>query len=48
MHVQRELKSHVSFCHPHIIRFRNLFLTDTHLALVFDCAEGGDLYNYLA
>ena len=71
-HVSRELKSHISFCHPHVIRFRwparigsccclsmwmptqifkccrHLFLTESHLAIVFEYAEGGDLYNYVA
>ena len=47
-HVSRELKSHISFCHPHVVRFRHLFLTKTHLAIVFEYAEGGDLYCYVS
>ena len=47
-HVSRELKSHISFCHPHVVRFRHLFLTKTHLAIVFEYAEGGDLYGYVS
>ena len=46
-HVERELRSHISFCHPHIVRFRHLFLTDTHLAIVFEYCAGGDLYQYV-
>ena len=45
-HVERELRSHISFCHPHVVRFKNLFLTDTHLAVVLEYVEGGDLFQY--
>ena len=47
INVARELKSHVSFDHPHVVRFRNLFVTDTALAIVLDYCEGGDLYSYV-
>ena len=47
-HVERELKSVCVLSHPHVIRFRNLFLTKTHLGIVFELAEGGDLYSYVA
>ncbi|KAK9807925.1 hypothetical protein WJX73_002872 [Symbiochloris irregularis] len=47
-HVERELRSHISFCHPHIVRFRHLFLTETHLAIVFEYCAGGDLYQYVS
>lgn len=29
--VKRELRVNLRLCHPHIVRFRQLFLTDTHL-----------------
>ena len=32
--VERELRSHSSFCHPHIILFKEVFLTPSHLAIV--------------
>ncbi|KAK9789929.1 hypothetical protein WJX73_007909 [Symbiochloris irregularis] len=44
--VERELRSHISFCHPHVVRFKNLFLTETHLAVVLEYVDGGDLFGY--
>ena len=47
-HTERELKSVSTFSHPHVVRFRNLFLTKTHLAAVFEYVDGGNLHSYLA
>jgi serine/threonine-protein kinase SRK2 len=33
--------------HPHIIQFREVFLTADHLALVSEFAAGGDLADYI-
>ena len=36
-HVERELRSHSSFCHPHVVLFKEVFLTQSHLAIVMVC-----------
>lgn len=46
--VEREVKSQSSISHPHVVRFRSLFLTPTHLAIVMEYVPGGDLYHYVA
>ena len=33
---------------PHVVRFKNLFLTNSHLAVVLEYVEGGDLFQYCA
>lgn len=33
--------------HPHIIQFREVFLTADHLAIVSEYAAGGDLADYI-
>lgn len=33
--------------HPHIISFKGVFLTNKHLALVMELAEGGNMLQYL-
>ena len=30
-YVERELINHSNFCHPHVIQFKEAFLTPTHL-----------------
>ncbi|CAO2837887.1 unnamed protein product [Amaranthus hypochondriacus] len=43
--VQREIINHRSLKHPNIIKFREVFLTPTHLAIVMEYAAGGELFN---
>ncbi|CAL8466327.1 g5863 [Coccomyxa elongata] len=43
--VQRELHNHSRFRHPHIIQFREVFLTPTHLGLAMEVATAGDLFK---
>ncbi|BDA51315.1 Serine/threonine-protein kinase SAPK3 [Coccomyxa sp. Obi] len=43
--VQRELHNHSRFRHPHIIQFREVFLTPTHLGLAMEVASAGDLFK---
>ncbi len=43
--VQGELRSVAQFCHPHIIGFKRVILTPTHLGLVMEYAAGGDLFK---
>ncbi|XP_057761653.1 serine/threonine-protein kinase SAPK3-like isoform X1 [Arachis stenosperma] len=43
--VQREIINHRSLRHPNIIRFKEVFLTPTHLAIVLEYAAGGELFG---
>ncbi|XP_076917332.1 serine/threonine-protein kinase SRK2E-like isoform X2 [Bidens hawaiensis] len=43
--VQREIINHRSLRHPNIVRFRELILTPTHLAIVMEYASGGELFE---
>ena len=45
--VEREILSHRSCsAHPHIVRFREIFLTPRYLAIAMEYAAGGDLFEY--
>ncbi|KAL3527617.1 hypothetical protein ACH5RR_012273 [Cinchona calisaya] len=44
-HVQREIMNHRSLNHPNIIKFKEVFLTPTHLAIVMEYAAGGELFE---
>ncbi|GAA0152777.1 non-receptor serine/threonine protein kinase [Lithospermum erythrorhizon] len=43
-HVQREIMNHRSLKHPNIVRFKEVLLTPTHLAIVMEYAAGGELF----
>ncbi|XP_028762725.1 serine/threonine-protein kinase SAPK3-like [Neltuma alba] len=43
--VQREIINHRSLRHPNIIKFREVLLTPTHLAIVMEYAAGGELFE---
>ncbi|KAH9712909.1 serine/threonine-protein kinase SAPK1 [Citrus sinensis] len=44
-HVQREIMNHRALKHPNIIRFKEVFLTPTELAIVMEYAAGGELFE---
>ncbi|XP_020255773.1 serine/threonine-protein kinase SAPK2-like isoform X1 [Asparagus officinalis] len=44
-HVQREIMNHRSLTHPNIVRFKEVLLTPTHLAIVMEYAAGGELFE---
>lgn len=46
-HVRREIRSLRLLQHPHIIGFREVLLSRTHLCLVIDYAAGGSLHDVL-
>ncbi|KAL3729574.1 hypothetical protein ACJRO7_026666 [Eucalyptus globulus] len=43
--VVREIMNHKSLFHPNIIRFKEVVLTPTHLAIVMEYAAGGELFE---
>ncbi|RXH97145.1 hypothetical protein DVH24_035813 [Malus domestica] len=43
--VQREIINHRSLRHPNIVRFKELLLTPSHLAIVMEYAAGGELFE---
>ncbi|KAE8701220.1 Serine/threonine-protein kinase SRK2E [Hibiscus syriacus] len=43
--VQREIINHRSLRHPNIVRFKEVILTPTHLAIVMEYASGGELFK---
>lgn len=46
-YVERELEQHWKLHHPGIVEMREVFLTDSHLAIVMDYADGGNLASYV-
>ena len=46
-HVEREVICHSNFCHPHVIQFKEIFLTPNHLAIAMEYAPGGDMFQYV-
>ncbi|XP_045810805.1 serine/threonine-protein kinase SAPK7-like [Trifolium pratense] len=45
--VEREIINHRSLSHPHIIKFKEVFVTPTHLAIVLEYAAGRTLFASL-
>lgn len=43
--MERELINHRSLLHPNIIRFKEVFVTSTHLGIVMEYAAGGELFD---
>ncbi|KAK8957520.1 Serine/threonine-protein kinase SAPK10 [Platanthera zijinensis] len=43
--VRREIINHRSLRHPNIVRFKEIILTPTHLAIVMEYASGGELFE---
>ncbi|KAG8364295.1 hypothetical protein BUALT_Bualt19G0113600 [Buddleja alternifolia] len=43
--VQREITNHRSLRHPNIVRFKEVILTPSHLAIVMEYASGGELFE---
>ncbi|CAN1343643.1 Serine/threonine-protein kinase SRK2I [Linum perenne] len=46
--VQREIINHRSLRHPNIVRFKEVILTPTHLAIVMEYASGGELFERIS
>lgn len=46
-HVEREIINHSNFCHPHVVQFKEVFLTAQFLAIAMEFAPGGDLFHFV-
>jgi len=46
-YVEREILNHRCLHHPHIIRFREVFMTPDYLAIAMEFAAGGDMFEYV-
>ncbi|OIV92890.1 hypothetical protein TanjilG_01024 [Lupinus angustifolius] len=46
--VKREIINHSSLRHPNIVRFKEVILTPTHLAIVMEYASGGELFERIS
>lgn len=46
-YVERELINHSHLLHPHIVQFREVFLTRDHLAIAMEYADGGDMFQHV-
>lgn len=47
-YVTREILNHRTLCHPHVIEFKEVFLTDGALCIVMEYAAGGDMHDYIS
>ena len=45
--VEREIMNMKMLRHPHIIQFKEILLTPTHLAIVMEYAAGGELFDHI-
>ncbi|EFN57456.1 hypothetical protein CHLNCDRAFT_34706 [Chlorella variabilis] len=46
-YVEREIINHRQLVHPHIIQFKEVFLTQQHLSIAMEYAAGGDMFEYV-
>jgi len=46
-YVEAEILNHRMLLHPHIIQFREVFLTRKYLCIVMEYAPGGDMFEYV-
>lgn len=46
-YVEREIINHFKLKHPHIIKLEEIFVTDSHLVLVLEYADQGDLFSFV-
>lgn len=45
--MEREIINHSNFCHPHIVQFKEVFLTPEHLAIAMEYVPGGDMFQHV-
>lgn len=46
-YVEREIINHRCLVHPHIVQFKEVFLTPGHLGIAMEFASGGDMFEYV-
>ncbi|KAL6778758.1 SNRK2B [Auxenochlorella protothecoides x Auxenochlorella symbiontica] len=46
-YVEREIINHRQLVHPHIVQFKEVFLTPNHLGIAMEFAAGGDMFEYV-
>eukprot|EP01025_Chloroclados_australasicus_P025094 TRINITY_DN2508_c0_g2_i1.p1 TRINITY_DN2508_c0_g2~~TRINITY_DN2508_c0_g2_i1.p1 ORF type:complete len:355 (-),score=41.31 TRINITY_DN2508_c0_g2_i1:3034-4098(-) len=46
-YVDRELQNHRLLIHPHVVQFKEAFVTDEFLGIAMEYAAGGDLFDYV-
>ncbi|MEW5304040.1 MAG: hypothetical protein WDW38_003165 [Sanguina aurantia] len=46
-YVEREIINHRCLVHPHIIQYKEVFLTPNHLCIAMEFAPGGDMFEYV-
>lgn len=46
-YVEREIINHRSLMHPHIVQFKEVFLTPQYLGIAMEFAPGGDMFEYV-
>jgi len=46
-YVEREILNHRQLVHPHIVQFKEVFLTTKYLAIAMEYAAGGDMFEYV-
>jgi serine/threonine-protein kinase SRK2 len=46
-YVETEVLNHRMLRHPHVIEFKEVFLTTDHIAIVMEYASGGNLFSYV-
>jgi len=46
-YVEREILNHRCLHHPHIVRFKEVFMTPDYLAIAMEFAAGGDMFEYV-
>mmetsp|Transcript_18816 Transcript_18816/g.32119 ORF Transcript_18816/g.32119 Transcript_18816/m.32119 type:complete len:375 (-) Transcript_18816:784-1908(-) len=46
-YVEAEILNHRMLRHPHVIEFKEVFLTDTYICIAMEYATGGNLFSYV-
>ena len=46
-HVRREIVNHRNLSHPNIVKFKEVLVTPTHLAVAMEAIGGGELFSYV-
>ena len=46
-YIEAEVLNHRILHHPHVIEFREVFLTDEYICIAMEYASGGSLFQYV-